>query len=457
MQDSTEDIYFHHALKVLENVCIGCTHCMSVCPTEAIRVHQGIANINGSRCIDCGECYKSCPVSAIVVEQDDFSAIFDFSVRVALVPGVLIGQFPDKIKAGTLYAALLELGFTHIFEVENTTGYIVSAYDQATRLNECRPLISSFCPAILRLIQVRFPALIGNILGVKPPIDTSAMYYRRLLQKEGYLDEDIGIFYVTPCAAKIAAVKSPVGEEKSPVTGVINMKFMYNRILQVLQKNPEIDHHDIDYRHLSAEGILWCLTKGEASRIPGRALAIDGIHNVSEFLEKLENEEIEDIDFLELRACDESCAGGILISGNRFLTVERLTKRAASIMEPGMKPDWDLIKPDEMYLGTIKPRPMERLDSDISKALYKMEHKRRLMCYLPAFDCGACGAPTCQSLADDIVQGKAQVSNCVFMQQMMMKTKMLSLEHAREITSQIWGKSRLEKDCTKTGAENENS
>ncbi len=61
----------------------------------------------------------------------------------------------------------------------------------------------------------------------------------------------------------------------------------------------------------------------------GRALAIDGIKNVNEFLENIENEKFDKIDFLELRACDESCAGGILISGNRFLTVERLKNRAA--------------------------------------------------------------------------------------------------------------------------------
>ena len=48
--------------------------------------------------------------------------------------------------------------------------------------------------------------------------------------------------------------------------------------------------------------ILWSLTNGEANHSEGRCLAIDEVHNVIEFLEKLENEEITDIDFLELRA-----------------------------------------------------------------------------------------------------------------------------------------------------------
>ena len=57
-------------------------------------------------------------------------------------------------------------------------------------------------------------------------------------------------------------------------------------------------------------------------------MAIDGINNVVEFLELLEDDEIEGVEFLEMRACDEGCAGGILCPGNRFLTVEKLKNRA---------------------------------------------------------------------------------------------------------------------------------
>ena len=32
---------FYHALKVASTACIGCTHCMSLCPTQAIRFRYG--------------------------------------------------------------------------------------------------------------------------------------------------------------------------------------------------------------------------------------------------------------------------------------------------------------------------------------------------------------------------------------------------------------------------------
>ena len=86
-----------------------------------------------------------------------------------------------------------------------------------------------------------------------------------------------------------------------------------------------------------------------------------------------------------------------------------------------------------------------------------MDRKRRLMCFLPGFDCAACGAPDCQTLADDVVRGDAQLSHCIFMQQQMIKQNLLNSGHALRITETIWGKERLNKNCNKIGAEDENS
>jgi len=36
-----------------------------------------------------------------------------------------------------------------------------------------------------------------------------------------------------------------------------------------------------------------------------------------------------------------------------------------------------------------------------------------LMRKFPGLDCGSCGAPTCQALAEDIVRGEAKETDCV--------------------------------------------
>ena len=193
MQDKGQNRDFHHALAVDNDLCIGCTHCMTACPTQAIRVRNGKASIIVNRCVDCGECYKACPVSAITVEQDDLEMIFKFPVRVILIPSVLIGQFPKKIMTTSIYRALKDIGFTHVFEVENSVDMVLDATRQFMHEKKERPMISAYCPAIVRLIQVKYPSLIDNIIKVNPPIDMSANYYREKLKASGYPDDQIGI------------------------------------------------------------------------------------------------------------------------------------------------------------------------------------------------------------------------------------------------------------------------
>jgi iron only hydrogenase large subunit-like protein len=415
-----------------------------------------------NKCVDCGECYKACPVSAIGVEQDDLELIFKYKTRVILIPGILIGQFSHKIPVASIYKALGEIGFTHVYHVENTVDMVLDAYAEYAASTDIRPLISSFCPAIVRLIQVRFPSLVNNIVRVNPPLDMTAAYYREKMKAEGFPENETGIFYATPCAAKIATVKSAAGKTSQTVTGVINMDFLYNKIQKIIQRHEtESATMPVTDDLLTSRGMLWSLTRGEADHSKKRALAIDGIRNVTEMLEKVENDTLGSADFLELRACDEGCAGGILMTGNRFLTVERLRKMASEKILAGderkLFDDGFRRLKEHSFLQNIRPGNIEKLDEDLSEAMKKMERKRRMMCFLPGFDCAACGAPDCETLSEDIVQGTANISDCIFMQQLMMKNRQISFEKAFSITGKIWGAGRLEKNCNKPGAENENN
>lgn len=448
-----EKVHFYHALKVVEEVCIGCTHCMNVCPTSAIRVKGGTAKINKNACVDCGECLKACPVNAIIVEQDDFTQIFNYKQRVALLPTVLLGQFPDGVSEVQVYEEIKALGFTHVYEVDGAVGVLSDATKKYMhKHNQERPFISSFCPAIVRLIQVKFPSLVDHIIRLKPVIDISAQFYRKKLEDKGYTQDEIGIFYVTPCAAKIAAVKSPVGEEESLIDGVINMDFIYNKVLLSIKQNNKEAKQYPENIHMSRRSIGWTLTNGEASQYDGRCLAIDEIHNVIEVLEKLENEEITDVDFLELRACDHSCAGGVLATQNRFIAIERLRKRAAwyhrnkpVIMEQKEIEEYKPYLSENISINKVDPRSILSLDSDMMVAMEKMKKINRIMKVLPQIDCGACGAPRCQALAEDIVQGKAKMTQCVFLQKMLTKEELISPQESFDISENTWGKKRFEK------------
>lgn len=463
-----ENGFFHHALTIREDICNGCSLCMRVCPTGALRIRDGKARLTSDRCVDCGECFRSCPVNAIIIEQDDFSRIFDYKHRVALVPAVLHGQFRHEVSMSEISAVLRSLGFTWVYEVEHGAEILKPAIEDLMKVRTLpRPLISTYCPAVVRLIQVRFPALIRNLATIKAPLEMAAFYCRRVLRDRGAHNAEIGVFYVTPCAAKIAAVKSPVGEESTPITGVINMDFIYNRINRTLRNKGELPGGEEHPYTVDPDSLVWSLTNGEASCVNGRTLAIDGMNNVTEFLEQLENDEITGVDYLELRACDEGCAGGVLLSSNRFLVAERLRTKALSLKPGKSKTETDEIPGIEAYSDylmnkvriteEIRPRSMYRLSDDRDQALKMMKRSRRLMCWLPGTDCGLCGAPSCQSLAEDIVRHKADISHCVFIRESNMEKELMDRQRSATIMRRIWGDNNFTKNCNKKGAENESN
>ncbi len=432
---------FHHALTVKEDLCHGCTRCMRNCPTEAIRLVHGKAHVNPERCIDCGQCMEACPYSAIVVEQDDFEKIFSYNHRVAILPSVFIGQFPDDIPESYIYESLLDIGFTAVYEAEFGVDILQTIGKGFSTYADDKPVISSYCPAIVRLIQIKYPSLVKHINLLRPPVEITAMYVKKMLQDQSIPEEDIGIFYVTPCAAKIAAIKSPESNNSyETFTGVINMDYLYNLIQQNISRNKKRLSETASTAPippLTREAGLWSLTSGESSTVSGRTLAIDEIHNVIEFLEMLENEEVKNIDFLELRACAEGCAGGVLTPGNRFLAKERLIHRSLAMKRITMEQQQMILQQSSYLQQHIKRARIEaksafQLDDDIGVALEKMDQYQRIVHSLPGIDCGLCGAPSCHALAEDIVKGRAEIGQCSVLR--------LRRITEKETIHKVWGK-----------------
>jgi Na+-translocating ferredoxin:NAD+ oxidoreductase RNF subunit RnfB len=92
-------------------------------------------------------------------------------------------------------------------------------------------------------------------------------------------------------------------------------------------------------------------------------------------------------------------------------------------------------------LGTIEPRSIMKLDEDMVQAMRKMKKIEKITNFLPGIDCGACGSPTCRALAEDVVQGRAHTTDCVFVS---IKVKGgESMNQVVDFTEEIWGKDRF--------------
>lgn len=445
------DTPFHHTLTIRKYLCQGCTHCMKRCPTEAIRITGGKAHVNPERCIDCGQCMSVCPHQAIVIDQSDFQQIFQFRYRVAIIPTLLIGQFEDSITELDMIDALHAIGFTHVHYAEYGVDILKTLGNKISVYADEHPVVSSYCPAVVRLIQLRYPSLLANVNLMRTPAQIAALYARVKLTTEGIESDEIGVFYVTPCAAKHAQIMTPGSVTSGLIQGSLNLDSVFNLMQGYFAQRPR--HYKASVKKweippITGPAFLWSLTKGESASMQGRTLSIDEVHNVIEFLELVEDERHKNIDFLELRACDTGCTGGILTPRNRFLATERIKHHAATL--PNTLNETHraqiLALSDKLIHNLKVDRIMAKyslqLDQDISVAIKKMEQVKKIKAVLPGIDCGLCGSPTCQALAEDIARGNASIRHCVVLK----VTDPRGLNHL----AKIWGEA-IQKEQKHTG------
>ncbi len=420
MRGVVMDEYFH-SVRLIENRCKGCVICARRCPIEAIRIRHGRAQIIEPRCIDCGECIRRCPSHAKAAITDSLDDLAQYEYNIALPAPALYAQFGIETRIDSILSGIVALGFDEVFEVAQGAEIVSLAIkDYLKRSDIKRPAISSACPAVVRLIQIKFPELIDNLVPIDAPVEVAARVMRaKASQERGINPDDIGIWFITPCPAKMTAVKRPLGSEKSNLTGAIGISQIYGQLLKMLQQGRSVD--TIHRRHASWLGINWAVAGGESAAVGAKnKLIVHEINSVNEVLEQVALGRLTAIDYIELLACAGGCIGGPLTVENRFVAEANMKQRALKMQaEDAAEDKVPLQEYMESALGVnerraIEPRPILRLDEDIFKAIYKVEVMEKILEKLPGLDCGSCGSPNCKALAEDITQGKASETDCVF-------------------------------------------
>lgn len=409
---------YYHSVRLLGERCIGCVSCARHCPTEAIRIRGGKARITESRCIDCGECIRYCPNHAKTAVTDSLDDLKIYRYNIALAAPSLYAQFDKNIPVASILAGLQRLGFNKVAEVARGAEIATAALREHLRTPGIkRPVISSACPASVRLMLVKFPELIEYLSPVDAPVEIAARIARReAAETMGIRPESIGVWFITPCPAKMTAVLEPIGVVKSELTGTISMISIYGELLKALS----IPTAKTDVSLASAEGVGWALAGGEATGLgEAKVLVAHGIRNVSNILEQVALGKLNDVDFIECLSCAGGCIGGPLTALNRFVAENSLKQRLQAMRDNEKQSPAQPVAATEIALALhegrmIEPRPALKLDDNIVVAMQKIEQIDETLKRLPGLDCGSCGSPTCRALAEDIVQGTASETDCVF-------------------------------------------
>ncbi len=421
-----------HSVKLDRDRCMGCTNCIKKCPTEAIRVRDGKAQIDDTRCIDCGECIRACPHHAKSAEMDSLDQLKDFRYNIALAAPSLYTQFGQPANRERILNALTQIGFDNVYEVSMGAEIISKKTRELLHdptSSHPRPMISSACPVVVRLIQMKYPNLIPHLVPFDSPMDVVADLALKETQAKTGLDRNqIGIFFISPCPAKKTSVMHPLGRAKSSVTGVVAMADVYPLILGHLDRTrKDKDEQSQEHLQSGADGIRWGSSGGEALALEtDRFLAVDGIHEVMAILEEIENEQLQGIDFIETNSCLGGCIGGTLTVANRFAgkSRQRSYVLAAEHLPPAVRRRIQS-RLDKISIGSwpepVVPNHALSLDEDIIRAMTMYDDMKHLIEQLPGLDCGACGSPDCEALAEDIVKGQATLDDCLILQRDKMK------------------------------------
>lgn len=395
--------------------CRGCTNCLKRCPTDAIRIRNNRATVIRQNCIDCGECVRVCPYHAKVAVTDPLEMIHRFEYKIALPAPTLYVQFPQVHRSEPIIASLYKLGFDEVFEVARAAEVISYAISR-TLINEDRPrpVISSACPAVVRLIQQKYPSLIDNIIDIVSPMEAAARISKEeFCKKHGVPMEKVGAFFISPCAAKLSAVHSPVGMSKSYVDGVISIRDVYPQ-LQSLVKG---EFTPLEIERASTVGVRWAIPSGEAEAVGMRhTLCVDGIENVKHALEQIEDSRFDRLDYVELLACTNGCLGGPLTVENGFVGKSRLNAILRHTPERQIQKTEMFENAHQKYRMEEPIEPIDALEltGTMKERLEKAARMEEIEASLPGLDCGSCGSPSCRALAQDIVNGHAHEMNCVF-------------------------------------------
>ena len=202
-----------------QSKCIKCGKCKSACPYDAIAKKErpcaracgvnaivsdkvGRAKIDNEKCVSCGMCMVSCPFGAISDKSQIFQlgrALREGGEIIAEIAPAFVGQFGTDVTPRKIKSALLDLGFSEVYEVAlgADIGAVSEAHHYAEKVatGELPFLLTSCCPSWSMLTKKFFPDLVDEVSQELTPMVATA---RTIKQKH----PNAKVVFIGPCASK---------------------------------------------------------------------------------------------------------------------------------------------------------------------------------------------------------------------------------------------------------------
>ncbi len=408
-----------HSILVDPAKCVGCVACSKACPTQAIRVRGGLAVVKSELCTDCGACIEACVYEAMRAQLSAPAELKRFHHTVAIPSLTLYGQFGRDVHPAQVLHALSKVGFNDTYDMSWMCEMVAQATDAL--LSESRgpwPRLSVTCPAIVRLVQIRYPDLLPNLVPLESPRELAAKLLRRRLVAElGLAPEEIGIFFITPCTAIMNSIIAPVGLDQSYFDGAFAINDLYAALLAAIRDNGVAAQRD---DQISPRGLMWAMAGGEIGGMRNtNTMTVRGVRDVLYVFDHIESGKFQSVDFIEAYMCPDGCVSGGLTMEGRYAAqraIQGIGRRLGTQSLVKEEKVRSLLREHFFDLEEeIRARAIRPLAQDLRQAIALKRERGELLAKLPRKDCAACGAPDCAAHADDVLRGEAAVDDCVFL------------------------------------------
>lgn len=383
-------------LRLKKSNCKNCHKCIRYCPVKAIRFSAGQANVVENECVLCGQCFSVCPQNAKLISSDmeKVRVMLATEAVYASVAPSFAASFPG-VGIDALEKALLKLGFRGAEETAVGAAIVTKEYERILREDKPNVLISSCCTSVNLLIQKHYPDTLFALAPVMSPAQTHGAFIKK--QHPG-----AKVVFIGPCIAK-----KQEAVDSHELDAVLSFEELQQWLLSAqitLEQGADTRSGGKTRQFPTMGGVINSMEKDPSYTY----IAVDGIEKCAEVLEEIRAGALNRC-FIELSACQGSCAGGPLLgrrmSGPAQNTAHilRYTTKGNFPVEPHEK---DAYHRDYAPIERLAKQPSQQMIDQMLERMGKQEPETRL-------NCGSCGYNSCHEKAIAIIQGKADLSMCL--------------------------------------------
>lgn len=383
-----------------KNNCKNCYKCIRYCPVKAIKFSDNQASIVEEECILCGKCYTVCPQSAKEV-RNDIDIVKEMLAKGETVFASIAPSFVanyDGANITSMTNALKKLGFSGAEETAVGATVVKREYDKMANEGKKDIIISSCCHSVNTLVQKYYPEALEYVADILSPMQAHC----KKIKEEHPGSKTV---FIGPCISK--------KDEADMYPGITDAVLTFEELdgwfsqagIEIEKCEDEISGGKTRLFPTST-GILKSM---DCENADYTYIAVDGMDNCMAALEDIKNGGMKNC-FIEMSACSGSCVNGPAMSKKSY----RYVKNTLAVNRYAAKEDFDVEQPKDIsalkkdipFIGVRHTMPGSKAIEEILNRMGKTRPEQEL-------NCGSCGYDTCREKAVAVLMGKANLEMCM--------------------------------------------